>query len=233
MEHLFIDNTAIAKVIVKALGIYDESLTDLVSNVVKVCWYNKDNIIFKEGEHPEQLYFLANGKVKLVKDCDFGHLQIVRVIKKESFLGYRAYFAKESNITSAIAFEDSMVASIPFNIVEKLMSMYPDILLFFTSELAMLLGKADSRTVSLTQKHVRGRLAETILGLMDSYGLGSDRQTLNITMSRDDLASLSNMSTSNAIRTLSSFAQEGILAIDGKKIRILDRTAIERISRMG
>lgn len=227
------DNTAIAKVIVKTLGISDDCLTDSISSAVKVSWYHKDNTIFKEGEHPELLYFLANGKVKLVKNCDFGHMQIVRLINNGSFLGHRAYFAKEYYATSAIAFEDSMVASIPFNTVEKLMALYPDILLFFTSELAALLGKADCRTVSLTQKHIRGRLAETILKLMDSYGLGSDGQTLSITMSRDDLASLSNMSTSNAIRTLSSFAQEGILAIDGKKIRILDRAAIESVSRMG
>ena len=52
-------------------------------------------------------------------------------------------------------------------------------------------------------------------------------------MSREDLANLSNMTTSNAIRTLSQFASEGIVGIDGRKIKILNEPALTRISRLG
>jgi len=41
------------------------------------------------------------------------------------------------------------------------------------------------------------------------------------------------MTTSNAIRTLSTFAQENVIAIDGRKIRILNLTKLERISDLG
>ncbi len=51
--------------------------------------------------------------------------------------------------------------------------------------------------------------------------------------SAEDVANLSNMTTSNAIRTLSTFAQEGVISIDGRKIRILDLTKLERISELG
>jgi hypothetical protein len=44
---------------------------------------------------------------------------------------------------------------------------------------------------------------------------------------------MSNMTTSNAIRTLSQFAQEGLLAIDGRHIQILDEKSLEKISRLG
>ena len=52
-------------------------------------------------------------------------------------------------------------------------------------------------------------------------------------MSRDDLASMSNMSTSNAIRTLSAFAQEGLVEIVGKRIKVLDGEKLEDISEKG
>ena len=52
-------------------------------------------------------------------------------------------------------------------------------------------------------------------------------------MSREDLANMSNMTTSNAIRTLSQFAGEGLLAIDGRKIKLLDEEELTRISRLG
>ena len=79
----------------------------------------------------------------------------------------------------------------------------------------------------------RSRLAESLLFLKDSYGLESDGATIGIYLSREDLANLSNMTTANAIRTLSNFAQEHIIAIDGRKIKILNEEALRKVDRMG
>ena len=87
--------------------------------------------------------------------------------------------------------------------------------------------------MNLTQKHIRGRLAESLLFLKDSYGLEEDGATISIYLSREDLANLSNMTSSNAIRTLSSFASERIIAMDGRKIKLIDEEQLRKISRMG
>ena len=87
--------------------------------------------------------------------------------------------------------------------------------------------------MNLTQKHIRGRLAESLLFLKDSYGLEEDGATISIYLSREDLANLSNMTSSNAIRTLSSFASERIIAMDGRKIKLIDEDQLRKISRMG
>ena len=99
--------------------------------------------------------------------------------------------------------------------------------------LSVLLGQSDDRTINLTQKHIRGRLAEALLFLKHNYGVEEDGSTLSIYLSREDLASLSNMTTSNAIRTLSSFATERLIAIDGKKIKIVDEEELHKVSKMG
>ena len=105
--------------------------------------------------------------------------------------------------------------------------------MFFIKLLAIDLGISDQRTVNLTQKHIRGRLAEALLFLKDSYGLEEDGATLSIYLSREDLANLSNMTTSNAIRTLSTFASEKLIAIDGRKIKVIDEERLRKISRIG
>ena len=96
-----------------------------------------------------------------------------------------------------------------------------------------MLGDADTLTVNLTQKHLRGRLAEALVALKDKYGVEEDGATLSIYMSREDMACMSNMTTSNAIRTLSAFATEHLVAIDGKKIKILEDNKLRNISQMG
>ena len=95
------------------------------------------------------------------------------------------------------------------------------------------LGFSNNRTVSLTQKHIRGRLAESLLVLRDTYGFENDGKTIRVYLSREDIANLSNMTTSNAIRTLSILASEEIISIEGRKIMILDCPKLERISELG
>ena len=41
------------------------------------------------------------------------------------------------------------------------------------------------------------------------------------------------MTTSNAIRTLSSFAMENIIMIDGRKIRIMQDEELRKVSKLG
>ena len=71
------------------------------------------------------------------------------------------------------------------------------------------------------------------MALKDKYGVEEDGATLSIYMSREDMACMSNMTTSNAIRTLSAFATENLVAIDGKKIKILEDNKLRNISKMG
>ena len=176
---------------------------------------------------------LLRGKVKIYKEGVGGRSQIVRVLKASEHFGYRAYFANQNYVTAAAAFEASTICRIPMRAIQRWMSENIQLALYFVRQLAVDLGVSDQRTVSLTQKHIRGRLAESLLFLRDSYGLEEDGATLSIYLSREDLASLSNMTTSNAIRTLSAFASEKLIAIDGRKIKLMDEESLKRISKNG
>lgn len=195
--------------------------------------YKKNEIIYDENEQPNHLMCLLSGKVKIFKEGVGGRNQIIRMIKPVEYFGYRAYFAKESYVTAAAAFEPSTICQIPMELVESISSENPGLAMFFIRQLSIDLGIADERTVNLTQKHIRGRLAESLLFLKESYGLEEDGYTLSIYLSREDLANLSNMTTSNAIRTLSNFASERIIAIDGRKIKIIEEDKLKRISQIG
>lgn len=195
--------------------------------------FKRNELIYQENETPTHILFLVNGMAKIIKECGMGRSQIVRIIKEQSFIGFRAFFAHECNSTSAVALEDSTVAALPLDTMVELIELNHGITNYFISELATTLGETDSRFVTLTQKHIRGRLAKTILALKANYGIENDGKTLNVIMNRYDLASLSNMSTSNAIRTLSSFATEGLIEISGRKIKILNEEELAKISRLG
>ena len=68
---------------------------------------------------------------------------------------------------------------------------------------------------------------------MDTYGFEPDGKTLKIYLRREELASLSGMTTSNAIRTLSNFSGENIIALNRKSIKILNANELKNISERG
>ena len=194
--------------------------------------FKKNELIYKEDEQPLQMMCLIQGKVKIFKE-GMGRCQIVRVVRPQEMFGYSAFFAGKNFKTNAMAFEPSVVAFIPMNIITQLMRDCHTLTQAIVTQLSTALGESDDRIINLTQKHIRGRLAEALILLKDSYGLADDRCTLNISLSREDLANLSNMTTSNAIRTLSTFASENLIAIDGRKIKILKEKELVKISRNG
>lgn len=195
--------------------------------------FKKNQIIYAENENPEMLWCLLKGKVKIFKDGIGGRVQILRLIRPVQYFGYRAYFAKEPYVSSASAFEASTLGAIPMSLVEELIHNNRDLAWFFIHELSRNLGGSDTKIVNLTQKHIRGRLAEALVVLRDNYGYEDDDSTLRIYMSREDLANLSNMTTSNAIRTLSGFVAEKIITVDGRRICILNEPMLRKISKFG
>lgn len=195
--------------------------------------YKKNETIYCEGETPTHLMCLLTGKVKIYKDGVGGRSQIIRVIKSHEYFAYRAYFAEEDYVTAAAAFEPCTICLIPMATIISLIQENAELAMFFIRQLSIDLGISDERTVSLTQKHIRGRLAESLLFLKDTYGVEEDQCTLSIYLSREDLANLSNMTTSNAIRTLSNFAAEKLIIIDGRKIKLIEEDKLKKISKIG
>ncbi|MBN2892564.1 MAG: Crp/Fnr family transcriptional regulator [Bacteroidales bacterium] len=206
---------------------------ELLTESMNCISYKKNEIIFKEGFNPNGLISLAKGKVKIFKDGISGKEQIIRLARPGDFIGFRALFANDYYNASAGAFEDSIVCIINKDQLYKIIEENHLFALQIITFLAKELGEAENNIISLTQKHLRGRLAESLLRLSDTYGFETDNQTIKISLYREDLANLANMTTSNAIKTLYNFRDENVIELDGKKIKVLDYQALEKISRMG
>lgn len=205
----------------------------LITDNFVIHTFKKNQIIYAEKEEPEFLWCLLKGKVKMYKDGVGGRAQILRLYRPVQYFGYRAYFAGEPYVSSVAAFEPSTLGSIPMTVVCDLIKSNNNIAWFFIRELSRNLGGSDTKVVNLTQKHIRGRLAEALIVLKENYGYEDDNSTLRIYMAREDLANLSNMTTSNAIRTLSGFVNEKIIIVDGRKIKIINEPMLRKISKFG
>ncbi|MBO4380096.1 MAG: Crp/Fnr family transcriptional regulator [Muribaculaceae bacterium] len=232
-----IDTDSISNIISQELSSLWEILDGeqrrvLIDNFTLIT-YKKNQVIYREGDTPKYIHCLLQGTVKKYKDGVVGRSQIIRLIRPIQYFGYRAYFADEHYVSSAAAVESSTIGLIPMDIIDSLIRQNNQLALFFIHELSHNLGRSDTKIVNLTQKHIRGRLAETLIALKDNYGLEDDESTLRVYLSREDLANMSNMTTANAIRTLAAFVDEKIIIVDGRKIKIVEEEQLRQISHYG
>lgn len=204
-----------------------------IADQVDMVRYKKNEIIYNAGDHPQNIMMLVVGKVRIYKEGIGQRQQIIRLLKPFDFFGFRAIITGDDHSSSASALEACVVYKLNRDAFLQLLRTNNSFCYHVMLMIAEHLGSSEQQTVNLTQKHIRGRLAESLLTLKDNYGLDDDACTIAMYMSREDLANMSNMTTSNAIRTLSQFAAEGIISIDGRKIQILDENELKHISRIG
>jgi len=193
----------------------------------------KGEFLFQEGDKTKGLICLASGKVKVFTEGVGGREQILKMVKQQGLIGHQALFTDNNWSFSATAIEDSAICVFEKNTLLNILKKNGTLALQFLKIVTEELGFSNNRTVSLSQKHVRGRIAESLLVLRNTYGYENDGQTLGISLSREDIAHFSNMTTSNAIRTLSNLASDGIIKIKGRKICIIDNASLEHISELG
>jgi CRP-like cAMP-binding protein len=192
--------------------------------------YKKGDLAIKEGDKARGVICLVSGKLKIFRVGVGGREQILKMVRPYGLIGYRVLFSESFQIVSVMAIEDSAICILDKNTLIKILRNNAEMSFKLMKAITEDLTFAYNRTVSLSQKHIRGRIAESLLILRDTYGLEADGKTLRVLLSREDIAHLSNMTTSNAIRTLSSMASEGLIELEGRKISIPDMSVIERIS---
>lgn len=195
--------------------------------------FKKGETIINEGTRPKGLICMVSGKAKMFRTGAGNREQIIKMLRPHSYLAYRSLFSDNPFPFSVKAVEDSDIVIFEKHPMSGILKKNTELAIRFMKVMSEDLISSNNRLISLTQKHVRGRIAESVLLLRDTYGTEADGMTLRVLLSREDLSHLSNMTTSNAIRTLSGLVSEKILEIEGRKITILDLSRLEAISESG
>jgi len=193
--------------------------------------YKKGEIIFREGSLPSGIFYITNGKVKKYKVDKEGKEKIIYVANTGELLGYHAVLAEERYPDAAATLEESTIAFIPKEDFLKTLAqsevLNRRLLKTLSHEFAVL---ANSLTM-FAQKSVRERLALQLIVLREKYKVNfKPGMSVEINMSRDDLASLVGTARENVVRVLSEFKEAGIVETKGRKIIVRD---VNRLIEIG
>lgn len=189
----------------------------------------KGEPIFEEGEVTNGIYCIKDGVCKLSKLSDNGKDQIVKLVKPGELLGQRSMISDEPANLSAVALEDMEVCFIPRSEVMQFFTQNNQFSMNVMRTICDDLKGADDHMVNMAQKTVRQRLAETLIYLEDTFGKNDDG-TLRIQLSREELAGMIGTATESCIRLLSELNKSEYIELIGKKIKLLDKNKLKRLT---
>lgn len=203
-------------------SIWEEFSSGRFTNV-----YKKKQVIYSEGNHPSNLFFVNKGKVKLYKSNDDGKDLTIGLYGAGEYFGYMSLLKHSVYRETAEAMEESEVAMIPRTEFEHLIGENPMIMKKFIQLLAGNIAEKENQLLGLAYNSLRKRVADALLLLRDKFGNG--KSPFSIQISREDLANIAGTATESLIRTLSDFKAEKHIDIKDGNIVLLNEKKLENL----
>ncbi len=199
-------------------------------NYDKTCQvYNKGSVVYREGSRLTGFYCVTRGILKIYKTGIDGKEQIIRFVKNGDIIAFRSLLSQELACTTAKVIDEAVLCHIPYPTLLFLLENNWKFSHWMIQILCRELREANDYITDIAQKTVRERLAEVLLLLKDSFDV-DENNTLQIALTREELANMVGTATESVIRLLSEFKQDGLIELRGRKIRFLDINTIRRLA---
>ena len=191
----------------------------------------RGEVLYTEGSRISGFYCINKGVIKVYKTGIDGKEQIIRFAKQGDIIAYRSVLSNETACTSAKVIEDSTVCYIPASLLITLVRENSSFAMEIMKLTCQELAEANAYITDIAQKTVRERLAEILLHLTDEFGL-DEQNYLKIALTREELANIVGTATESVIRLLSEFKSDNLIALNGRRIKIINKKILEKISNV-
>lgn len=183
--------------------------------------YKKGELIFREGDKVEGIYFISSGKVKVHKKWGEEKELIIRFAREGEIFGHRGLGHTREYPISATALEPLNACFIDLDFFQASVKVNYDftnqLLLFFADELQ----ESERKMRNLAHMQVKGRIAQALLALQEKFGVTTEGY-IDISLSRQDLAFFAGTTYETVFRIMNEFASDQLVALDARNITILD-----------
>jgi len=187
-------------------------------------------IIFSEGDEGSGFYIVVKGRVKVFKVSPDGKEHILHIVGPGETFGQVAVYAGRSFPASSAAITKSHLLFIPRTAFVELIAGNPSLAMSMLAVLSLRLREFTVQIENLSLKEVPGRLASYLIYLADEQKTG-DRISLPI--SKGQLASLLGTIPETLSRIFTKISAQNLIEVNGREIKILDRTRINDLAMHG
>ncbi|MCQ2089125.1 MAG: Crp/Fnr family transcriptional regulator [Fibrobacter sp.] len=218
----------------------NEEQLAMLANLVVVQDYNRDETVVLEGDDSMQaLYLIASGSVQVYMSGVDGRETILSFLERGDFFGEMSLIDGEPRSASVRTVTDAQMMIIHRESFLQLIRQTPEIAMALLSEMSKRLRKANKQIGSLSTMSVSGRVAGTLLNLMEERGVrihtdnGKRVVVIHNRPTQQQLADMSGTTRETVSRICSMLVKANAIAMTGKDIVIFDENVLQEKASKG
>ena len=218
----------------------NEEQLGMIANLVIVKNFNRDETVVLEGDDSVQaLYLIATGSVQVYMTGIDGRETILSFLERGDFFGEMSLIDGEPRSASVRTVTDAKLLVIHRESFLSLLRKTPEIAMALMSELCKRLRKANRQIGSLSTMSVSGRVAGTLLNLMQERGVrihtdnGNMVTVIHNRPTQQQLADMSGTTRETVSRICSLLVRTNAIAMTGKDIVIFDEDVLQEKATKG
>lgn len=186
--------------------------------------------LYLAGDTGDRIYLLKRGVVKISTLDEDGREIILALLRMGEVFGEEAALDDSPRDHMAEAYEDALVCIITKQDFLEMLRAHPDLAFKVTKLIGFRLKTFRSRVEKLLFKGAPARLAAALVELASDHGVPDDQGILlPLRLSQQDLANLIGVTRESVNLALSEFRKKGLVAVEGRTIRLLRPDALRAL----
>lgn len=188
--------------------------------------YDKDEIIYKEGDHSNFIYLITKGAVKCHKLDVKGKELATSLYKEDDLFGYTSFTHNLPHKETATAIKKTKLVGLSILQLSEILKNNNKLAIALIDHLTDDLSYIKDQLLEMAYSSVNKKTASTILQFAEKI---NRRPNDPIKISRNDLASVAGIATETFIRTLTHFKEQRLIKSEGRNIVVLDIDGLKQI----
>ena len=191
---------------------------------------DRGEALFHAGDRFEHLYVVRSGSVRTTQPGPDGEEQVIGFHLPGELVGLEA-ISESVHHCAATALERTSVCAVPFDNLESVAAEIPALQKQLHRLISRELVQDQHHLIALGRRTARERIALFLHSLSERLeGAGYSGDDFRLTMSRDDIASYLGLALETVSRLLTRLAEDGVIEVDRRQVRILDRAALAQLA---
>lgn len=180
-------------------------------------------VLFNAGERFHSIYAVRSGSLKSILGLPDGRDQVSGFLLAGDLLALDG-MASAQHASTVVALEDTQVCALSYDAVVGAMKSHTALQRGFSRELALEIGRASRMLLLLGSLNAHERVAAFLLDLSHRFSeRGQSAREFNLCMTRAEIGSYLGLTLETVSRTFSAFQQHGLLSVENRRIRFIDR----------
>ncbi|MFZ3082259.1 fumarate/nitrate reduction transcriptional regulator Fnr [Rhodoferax ferrireducens] len=211
------------------LGLSEEEL-DLIDDMVAARrTVKRGSLLFRNGEKFTSLYAIRTGFFKTCVASEDGRDQVTGFQMAGEVVGLDG-IVNDYHTCDAVALEDAEVCVMPFDRIEELSRAVNSLQRHVHKIMSREIVREHGVMLLLGSMRAEERLATFLLNLVQRlHARGFSQSELILRMTREEIGSFLGLKLETVSRTFSRFAEEGIVEVKQRHVRILNTDALKDI----